>query len=156
MNRNTSSRKNQIAQRKVSLQVLRSRYPKTSEDECQKKAVSLENEKTTRKQTKKKNLNKVRNTKAVRLLSSCGPFLKWTREELQQIDQRTRKLTDDIHRLNVSRKEGGKGLASIEDQVYMTTRRLKKKKSKERIITVIRNDTNSTMRNRTRITRKQK
>ena len=55
-----------------------------------------------------------------------GPFLKWTREELKQIDQRTWKLMtmhkalpprDDIDRLYVPRKEGGRGLTSIEDSV---------------------------------------
>ena len=46
-----------------------------------------------------------------------GPFLKWTRDELKQMDQRTRKLMtmhkalhlrDDVDRLYVSRKEGGR------------------------------------------------
>ena len=54
------------------------------------------------------------------------PFLKWTRDELKQMDQRKRKLMtmhkalhprDDVERLYVSRKEGGRGLASIEDSV---------------------------------------
>ena len=61
-----------------------------------------------------------------RLIRYSGPFLKWTRDELKQMDQRTIKLMtmqkalhprDDIDRLYVSRKEGGKGLASIEDNV---------------------------------------
>ena len=65
-------------------------------------------------------------TWAVPLVRYSGPFLKWTREELKQMDQRTRKLMtvlkalhlrDDIDRLYVSRKEGGRGLASIEDTV---------------------------------------
>ena len=51
-----------------------------------------------------------------------GPLLKWTREELIQMEQRTRKLKtmhkalhsgDDADRLYVSRK-GGKRLTSIE------------------------------------------
>ena len=55
-----------------------------------------------------------------------GPFLLWTRKELEQIDQRIRKLMtmhktlhtrDDVDRLYVSRKEGGRGLASIEDSI---------------------------------------
>ena len=41
---------------------------------------------------------------------------------------------DDISRLYVSRKEGGRGLANIDT----TTRRLHKKKSKETLITVAR------------------
>ena len=32
------------------------------------------------------------NTRAVALVRYSGPFLKWTREELQQMDKRTRKL----------------------------------------------------------------
>ena len=64
--------------------------------------------------------------KAILLIRYSGPFLKWTREELQQMDQRTRKLMtmhkalnpkDDIDRQYVSRKEGGSELASIEDSV---------------------------------------
>ena len=55
-----------------------------------------------------------------------GPFLKWTREELKQMDQRTRKLMtmhkalhprDEVDRLYVLRREGGRGLAGIEDSV---------------------------------------
>ena len=73
-----------------------------------------------------RNLIKGINTWAVPLVRYSKPFLKWTREELKQIDQRTRKLMtmhkaihprDDADRLYVSRKEGGRGLASIEDSV---------------------------------------
>ena len=39
-----------------------------------------------------RNLNKGINTWAVPLIKYPGPFLKWTRDELKQIDQRTRKL----------------------------------------------------------------
>ena len=55
-----------------------------------------------------------------------GLFLKCTREELQKIIHRTRKLMtmckalhprDDINRLYVLSKEGGRGLASIEDYI---------------------------------------
>ena len=57
--------------------------------------------------------------------------VKWTKGELQQIDQRTRKpMTmhkaldprDDIDRLYVSRKKGRRGLASIHDNVYVSIR----------------------------------
>ena len=53
------------------------------------------------------------------LVRYSGQFLKSTREELKQMDQRTRKQiaihkvlnhTDDVDRLYVSKKEGGKGL----------------------------------------------
>ena len=55
-----------------------------------------------------------------------GLFLKWTREELQQMNQRTRKLMpmhkalhprDNVDRLYVSRKEGERGLTSIENTI---------------------------------------
>ena len=60
-----------------------------------------------------RNLIKGINTRAVRLVRYSGPFLKWTRDELKYIDQRTRKLMtmhkalhprDDVDRLYVSRK----------------------------------------------------
>ena len=56
------------------------------------------------------------NTWAVPLVIYYGPFLKWSIDELKQMDQRTRKLItmhkalhprDDVDRLYVSRKEGG-------------------------------------------------
>ena len=63
------------------------------------------------------------NTGDVPLVRYSGPFLKWTRDELKHMDQRTRKLMtmhkalhlrDDIDRLYVSRKEEGTGLVSID------------------------------------------
>ena len=63
-----------------------------------------------------RNLIKGINTWAVPLVRYLGPSLKWTGEELKQLDQRTRKLMtmhkalqyrDDVDRLYVSRKEGG-------------------------------------------------
>ena len=73
-----------------------------------------------------RNLIKRINTWAVPLVKYSGPFLKWTRDELKQMDQRTRKLitmhkalhpSDDIDRLYVSRTEGGGGLTGVEDTV---------------------------------------
>ena len=83
------------------------------------------------------------------------------------MDQRTRKLKimhktlhprDDVDRLYVSRKEGGRGLASIEDSVDTSIQRLENniEKHEGRLITAIRNDTDNTMNNRMTITRKQK
>ena len=63
-----------------------------------------------------RNLLKGINTWAVPIVKYLAPFLKWIREELKQMDQRTRKLMtvhkalhpkDDVNRLYVSRKEGG-------------------------------------------------
>ena len=80
-----------------------------------------------------RNLIKGINTWAVSLVRYSGPFLKWTREELKQMDQRTRKLMtlhkalhpkDDVDRLYVSRKQVGRGLASIEDTVDASIQRL--------------------------------
>ena len=97
-----------------------------------------------------RNLIKGINTWAVPLVRYSGPFLKWTREELKQMDQRTRKLMtmhkalrprDDVDRLYVSRKEGGRGLASIEDSVDTSIHQLKNyiQKHKGGLITATRN-----------------
>ena len=81
-----------------------------------------------------RNLIKGINTWAVPLVRYLGPFLKWTRDELRQMDQRTRKLMtmhkalhprDNVDRLYVSRKEGGRELASIEDSTDASIQRLK-------------------------------
>ena len=101
------------------------------------------------------------------LVRYSGPFLKWSRDELIQMDQRTRNLMtmhkalhprDDVDRLYVSRKERGRGLASIKDNVDASIRRLEDyiEKHEGGVITAIRNDTDNTMDNRMTITRKQK
>ena len=107
------------------------------------------------------------NTCAVLLVRYSGPFLKFTRDELWQMDQRTRKLMtmhkalhprDDVDRLYVTRKEGGRGLASIEDSVEASIQRLEDyiEKYEGRLITAIRNNTDNTIDNRMTKTRKQK
>ena len=62
-----------------------------------------------------RNLIKGINTRAVPLVRYSGPFLKWTIDELKQMNHRTRKLMtmhnplhprDDVDRLYTSRKEG--------------------------------------------------
>ena len=66
---------------------------------------------------------------------------------------------DDVDRHYVSSKEGGRGLASIEDSVDASIQRLEDyffKKHDGGLITAIRNDTDNTMDNRVTITRKQK
>ena len=81
--------------------------------------------------------------------------------------QRTRKLRmmhktshprDNIDSLYVSRKEGGRGLANIEDNVDASTQRLEDwiERHEGGLITAIRNDTDDTMANRMKITMKQK
>ena len=73
------------------------------------------------------------NTWAVPLVRYSGPFLKMTRDELRQTDQRTRKLMtmhkalhprNDVDRLYVPKKEGGRRLASIKDSVDTSIQRL--------------------------------
>ena len=65
---------------------------------------------------------------------------------------------DDVDKLYVSRKEGGRGLARIEDNVDAAIRRLEDyiEKHEGGLITAIRNDSDNTMENRRTITRKQK
>ena len=65
---------------------------------------------------------------------------------------------DDIDSRYVSRKEGGRGLARIEDSVDTSIRWLEDyiKKSKERLITATRNNPNNVRIKRTTITRNLK
>ena len=60
-------------------------------------------------------------------------FVSWRKSELQGIDRKTRKLftiygalhpKSDVHRLYIPRKEGGRGLISIEDCVELAIRGL--------------------------------
>ena len=65
---------------------------------------------------------------------------------------------DDVDRLYVSRKEGGRGLASIEDTVDASIQRLEDyiEKQERGLITTIRNYTDNTIDERVTTTRKQK
>ena len=65
---------------------------------------------------------------------------------------------DDVDRLYVSRKEGGRGLASIKNTVDGSIRRREdyKEKHERGLITNIRNDNNNTTDERVTTTRKQK
>ena len=67
-------------------------------------------------------------------------------------------LRDDVDRLYVPRKEGGRGLASIEDSVDTSIQRLEDyiEKYKRGLVTAIRNNTDNTIDNRMTKTRKQK
>ena len=85
------------------------------------------------------NLIKRINTRVVLLVKYSGPFLKWTREELKQMDL-TKSMTmhkashpiADADRLYALRKEGGRGL---EDYV---------KWRKGKLITATRNNVDNT------------
>ena len=114
-----------------------------------------------------RNLIKGINTWAVPLVRYSGPFLKWTRDEFKQMDQRTRKLMtthkalhprDDVNRLYVSRKEGGRGFVSIENSVDASIQQLEDyiEKHEQGLITAIRNDTDNTIDDRMTTIRKQK
>ena len=72
------------------------------------------------------------------------------------MDQRTWKLMtmhkalhprDDVDRLYVSRKEGGRGLASIEDSVHASIQRPEDyiEKHEQGLITAIRNNADNTI-----------
>ena len=114
-----------------------------------------------------RNLIKGINTWAVPLVRYSGPFLKWTWEELKQMDQRTKKLVtmhkafhprDDVDRLYVSRKEGGRELVGIEDSVDASIQRLEDYivKHEGGLISAIRNDTDNTIDDRMTTAREQK
>ena len=111
-----------------------------------------------------RNLIKGINTWAVPLVRFSGPFLKWTRGELKQMGQRIRKRMtlhkalhsrDDVDRLYVPRKEGGRGLTCIEDSVDASIQYLEDyiKKHERGLITAIINDTDNTINDRMTITR---
>ena len=65
---------------------------------------------------------------------------------------------DDVDRLYVSRKEGGRGFVSIEDSVDASIQRLEEniEKHERGLITTIRSDTDNMLDDRMTITRKQK
>ena len=109
-----------------------------------------------------RNLIKGINTWAVLLVRYSGSFLKWTREELKQMDQRTRKLMtlhkvlhprDHADRLYVWKKGKGRGLASVDASIKRLCDNIEKHEGG--LITAINNDTDNTMANRMTISRKQ-
>ena len=74
------------------------------------------------------------NTCAVSLLKYSAAFVSQRKSELQAIDRKSRKLftiygafhpKSDVDRLYIPRKEGGRGLISIEDCVELAIRGLK-------------------------------
>ena len=74
------------------------------------------------------------NTWAVSLLRYSTAFVSWRKSELQAIDRKTRKLfpiygalhpKSDVDSIYLPRKEGGRGLISIEDCVELAIRGLK-------------------------------
>ena len=66
------------------------------------------------------------NTWAVSLVRYSAGIIKWRKEDLQVMDRKTRKLMtihgalhprSDVDRIYIPRKEGGRGLLSVQDCV---------------------------------------
>ena len=111
-NRTTKRRKNQNAWRKGNLLILGnigSRHHQISGHG--RTSISGERENYLKPNYIAELSSKGQNVWVVLLMRSSGPFLKWTREELQQID----KKNHDVNRLYVSRKEERRGLTSNEN-----------------------------------------
>ena len=90
-------------------------------------------------------------TWAVPLIRYSSPFLEWRRDEIKEMDRTTRKIMnmynalhpkDSVARLYLPRKEGGRGLMSVEDCVELAILGLASyiQKSNERLITSARRD----------------
>ena len=130
-----------------------------------RRSISGEPESLLERKLCSENLIKGINTWAVPLVRYSGRFLKWTRDELKQINQRKRKLMTmhkalhpkaDVDRIYVSKKGGGRVII-IEDSVDTSIQWLKDDiEKREGLITATRNDTDNSKTNRTTITRKQK
>ena len=91
------------------------------------------------------------NSWAVSLIRYSAAFVSWRKSELQAIDRKTRKLftmyralhpKSDVDRLYIRRKEGGRGLISIEDCVELAIRGLEVyvHESEERLLQADRGD----------------
>ena len=91
------------------------------------------------------------NTWVISLLRYSSAFVSWWKSELQAIDRKARKLftiygalypKSDADRLYIPRKEGGKGLISIEECVELAIRGLEEyvHESEERLIQVAKSD----------------
>ena len=113
------------------------------------------------RQNSSRNLIKGISTWAVPPVRYSGPFLKWTRDELKQMDQRKRRhyipetmLTDYMFQ----EKREEEDLPALKDSVDASIQRLEDyiEKHEGGMITAIRNDTDNMMSNRITITRKQK
>ena len=115
------------------------------------------------KRSEKMNLQILRNLGGLHNQTSRnetrGPFSSGPKINLRQMDQRTRKLMtmqkalhprDDVDRLYVPRKEGGRGLSSIEDSVDTSMQRFEDyiEKDERGLITAIRNNTDDMIDNR--------
>ena len=91
------------------------------------------------------NVIKAINTWAVSVVRYSAPFLDWRKEEIQELDRRTRKLMtmhkalhpkSNVDRLYISQNEGGRGLLSVEDTIEKSKIGLERyiQESKERLL----------------------
>ena len=89
------------------------------------------------------------NTWAIPLLRYSAAFLGWTKEEIHQLDRKTRKLLtmhgglhpkSNVDRLYIPRKEGGRGLLNVEDVINLAVIGLERYvcNSNERLLTAAR------------------
>ena len=162
-NRTTKSRKNKNAWWEGYLQILgnvRSGHHQTCGYERTK--IKKEYLRRTRRliETKlnRRNFIKGINSPTVVLVRCSGPFLKWTKEEKKNSWWCIRPSIPGVDRLYVSRKEGGRGLARIQESDDASMQWLQNyiKKREGRLITAIRNNKDNSSINRTKIMRKQK
>ena len=97
------------------------------------------------------NLKQAINTWAVSLVRYVGGIIEWTKQELRDLDRRTRKLLtmnggfhsrDCVTRLYVPRKDRGRGLLSVEDYVNQARISLEKyvQSSEEELLKTVRRE----------------
>ena len=97
------------------------------------------------------NLIRAINTWAVSLIRYAGGIIEWTKQELKELDRRTRKLLtmngglhprDCVARLYVPRKHGGRGLISVEDCINQARLSLERyvQSSEEELLKAVRED----------------
>ena len=97
------------------------------------------------------NMVKGINAWAVSVIRYTAGIINWSKKELRDIDIKTRKIMTmagvfhqkgDVDRLYLARKEGGRGMISVEDCVRMEEKNLTKYvvESKERLFGVVKED----------------
>ena len=91
------------------------------------------------------------NTRAVAIIRYGAGIIKWKKEELRNIDRKTRKLMNmhralhpqaDVDRLYIKRAEGGRGMISVEDCVEIETNSLHQYiiESKEKLLKSVKDE----------------
>ena len=120
-----------------------------------KEALSKECLRSIRKILKSKqnsgNLVSAINARAVSLIRYGAGIIYWSKEELRNLDSKTRKLLSvyrsfhpqaDVDRLYVKRSQGGRGLISVDDCVSVEVGSLHRyaKDSKEKLLVAVQNE----------------